>query len=256
MAQKQFSLHFDPIGDVLAAAKACEAAVFLEAYGNTAQQWRDEYERYDPASVFLTVMEPLGDAVATCRLIVPNARGLKSLIDTEAAPWFIDANRSAGQVGMSPAGTWDVATVAARRGTAGAGVLSAALYHGIVAATRANGLRWVVMILDARARRLLSMLSLEGQVLPGTRAAPYLGSSASIPIWADVPLLMREQRRLNPDAHAMIDRGIGLETIELPTQADFKIRPRGLVLPANFVPLAHDEDHVFTRSQYTPRLTA
>ena len=105
MPEKQFSMHFDPVGDVLAATKACEAAVFLEAYGNTAEQWRDEYERYDAASVFISVLEPMGDAVASCRLILPNPVGLKSLVDVEGEPWFVDANRSAGEAGMVPART-------------------------------------------------------------------------------------------------------------------------------------------------------
>ena len=243
MPHKRFSMHFDPTGEVLAAAKACEAAVFLEAYGNTADQWRDEYERYDAASVFLTVLEPEGDAVATCRLILPNPVGLKSLIDVEREPWFVDANHAAAQAGMTPARTWDIATLAARRGTAGAGLLAAALYHGIVAGMRANGFRWAVMIIDARARRLLSMLNLEGYVLPGTMAAPYLGSAASVPIWADVPSLLTVQRRVNPDAHEMIDRGTGLESIALPDPADFVLRPRGLASPTvNFVPATGDRD--------------
>ena len=256
MSEKRFAMHFDPAGDVLAAAKACEAAVFLEAYGNTAQQWRDEYEQYDATSVFLTIVEPMGDAVASCRLILPNPLGLKSLVDIEGAPWFVDANRSAAAVGMSPARTWDIATVAARRGTAGTGLLAAALYHGIVAATRANRLRWVVMIIDARARRLLSMLNMEGHVLPGTMAAPYLGSLASIPLWADVPRLMRVQRGLNPDGYRMIDGGIGLEAIALPGPGDFVLAPRGLTVPPTFVPTLRDRDDAFARTKYCPPLSA
>ena len=249
-------MHVDPSGEVLAAAKACEAAVFLEAYGNTAEQWRDEYERYDAASVFVTVLEPLGDAVATCRLILPNPVGLKSLVDVEAEPWFVDANLSAADTGMVPAATWDIATLAARRGTAGAGLLAAALYYGIVAAMRANGFRWVVMIIDARARRLLSMLNLEGYVLPGTMAAPYLGSAASVPIWADVPRLLKVQRRLNPDAYQMIDRGVGLEAIELPAAADFVLKPRGSAAMVDFVPPTHDPDLGPARARFHVPLSA
>ena len=247
MQEKQFSMHFDPLGPVREAAESCEAAVFLEAYGNTAQQWREEYGPYDAASVFIAIMEPAGDAVASCRLILPNPTGLKSLVDVERAPWFVDANHSAAVAGMTPARTWDIATLASRRGVAGAGLLAAALYHGIVTAMRANRIRWVVMIIDARARRLLSMLNLEGFVLPGTRAAPYLGSSASVPLWADVPRLMKVQRRSNPDAHAMIDRGVGLESIAFPEAADFLIKPRGSFAPAAFVPEPDWQDDLVAR---------
>ncbi len=256
MPDKQFSMHFDPVGEILAATKACEAAVFLEAYGNTAGQWREEYERYDDASVFISVLEPMGDAVASCRLILPNPVGLKSLVDVEGEPWFVDANRSARGAGMSPVRTLDIATLAARRGTSGGGLLAAALYHGIVAAMRANGFRWVVMIIDARARRLLSMLNLEGYVLPGTMAAPYLGSTASVPIWADVPRLLKVQRQLNPDAYRMINRGFGLEAIALPDAADFVLKPRGLAPAVDFVPPTHDRAVVAAGPPYRPPLSA
>ena len=229
-------MYFDPVGSVREAAESCEADVFLEAYGNTAEQWREEYGPYDAASLFITIMEPAGDAVATCRLILPNPVGLKSLVDVEREPWFANANQSTAAVGMTPDRTFDIATLASRRGVAGAGLLAAALYHGLVAAVKANGMRWVVTIIDARARRLLSMLSLEGYVLPGTKAAPYLGSAASVPIWSDVPKLMTVQRRVNPDAHAMIDGGIGLDAIEFPAAADFAIKPRNWAAPASFVP--------------------
>jgi hypothetical protein len=250
---KQFSLHFDPVGDVLAAAECCEAAVFLEAYGNTAQQWREEYEPYDPASVFITVLEPGGDAVASCRLILPNRTGLKSLVDIQHEPWLVDANQSAAAAGMCPAATWDVATVAVRRGAAGAGVLSAALYHAIVVATRANHLRWVVMIMDARARRLLSMLNLDTHVLPGTTAAPYLGSAASIPVFANVNHMMDAQRRLNPDGNRMIERGVGLDAISIPDAAGFVVNSRVLATPADFVPRSADGGQ---REAFWPSLSA
>ena len=236
MREKRFSMHFDPVGPVRKAAETCEAAVFLQAYGNTAEQWRDEYEPYEAASVFLTILEPGGEAVASCRLILPNSGGLKSLVDTERDPWHVDAERAAETAGMTAALTWDVATLAVRRGAADAGVLSAALYHGIVAATRANRLRWVVMIMDARARRLLSMLNLETHVLPGTVAAPYLGSAASIPIFADVNQMMEVQRRLNPDGNRLIEDGVGLDAIAMPQAADFVVKPRHLGRAARFIP--------------------
>jgi hypothetical protein len=253
---KQFSLHFDPVGDVLAAARSCEAAVFLEAYGNTAQQWRDEYGPYDAASVFITILNPADDAVASCRLILPNRTGLKSLVDMQQDPWLVDANNSAAAAGMSPAATWDVATVAVRRGAAGAGVLSAALYHGIVAATRANHLSWVVMIMDARARRLLSMLDLETHVLPGTMAAPYLGSAASIPIFANVNHMMDGQRRLNPDGNQMIEHGVGLDAISIPDETGFVVNARALAVPVDFVPRPASADRARRLATFWPPLTA
>ena len=71
-------LHFDPRGEVLAAARACEADVFLDHYGNTAEQWAHEYGPYDASSAFIAITEPGGDALAAMRIILPNPLGLKS----------------------------------------------------------------------------------------------------------------------------------------------------------------------------------
>ena len=233
---------------MLAAAQACEADVFLDAYGNTSEQWRDEYGPYDHASAFVALLDSCGDAVASARLILPSPSGLKSLVDVESEPWFADANSSARSAGMVAGQTCDIATVAVRRNVASAGVLSAALYHGLFSAMRANQFRWAVMIIDARARRLLSMLNLEGQVIPGTRPAPYLGSSVSVPLWADVPHLMELQRKRNPDAHRLIESGVGLDAIALIDLADFVIRPRGLEPVDDFVPRSGESPPLRARS--------
>ena len=147
-------LHFDPRGDTLAAAQDCEASVFLAQYGNTPSQWVEEYGPYDPTSVFLTVTEPGGDAVASMRLILPSEVGLKSLEDVARPPWSLDGIRAARAAGIALPQTWDVATIAIRKDAARSGLLSAALYRGLLLATRANAARWLVMIMDVRARRV------------------------------------------------------------------------------------------------------
>ena len=87
-------------------------------------------------------------------------------------------------------------------------------------------------------------------------AAPYLGSAASVPIWADVPSLLKVQRQLNPDAYRMINRGIGLDAITLPDPADFVLKPRGLTPAVDFVPPMFDRDVVPTRLPYRSSLSA
>ncbi len=89
----ELDLHFDPQGDTLAAARECEATVFLHQYGNTATQWAEEYGPYEPSSTFITITERGGDALATMRLIVPSEAGLKSLADVARPPWSIDGVR-------------------------------------------------------------------------------------------------------------------------------------------------------------------
>src|SRR6476646_7922731 len=107
-----FTLHFDPEGDVLDAARDCEASVFLQQYGNTAQQWAEEYGPYDPSSAFIAITDAQGDAVAAMRLILPGPLGLKTLADVARPPWNLDGARVARAAGMITTRTWDVATLA------------------------------------------------------------------------------------------------------------------------------------------------
>ena len=233
-----FTLHFNPAADVLAAARDCEAAVFLDHYGNTAEQWDEEYGPYDDSSVFLAVTEPGGDAVACMRLILPSMVGLKTLVDVGRRPWSVDGNRAARAAGMSVHQTWDVATIGIRRGVRGGALLSAALYHGLFRAVRANSARWVVMIIDDRARRLLNAVDILTTPLPGTRSAPYLGSESSVPLWGEMARMADHQRRVNPDAHRLINLGIGLDGITVPEPAAFVVAEPAPIGDLSYLPLA------------------
>ncbi len=51
-------LHFDPGATCLAAARECEAEIFLRAYGNTRDEIADEYGPYEHASVFMALDRP------------------------------------------------------------------------------------------------------------------------------------------------------------------------------------------------------
>lgn len=224
MPKTRFTMHFDPGPDVAAAARACEHDVFLQTYGNTSDEWEEEYGPYDDASVFLAITESGGDAVAASRVIMPSGAGLKTLVDAARPPWFVDGNRAAAEAGLIVEQTMDIATIAVRKGVPNAGLLSAAMYHGLTMATRANGMRWVVMIMDLRARRLLSMMSLETHELPGTEPGFYLGSESSVPVWAEVSAMMAKQLAANPDGYRMISEGVGFDDIRLPATTDFALK--------------------------------
>jgi hypothetical protein len=225
--QSSLRLHFDPTGDVLAGARECEAEVFLRTYGNTRAEIADEYGPYEDASVFIALTDESDEVVAETRLIGPSAAGLKTLNDVSRAPWHIDGVRSARAVGVDPQRTWDVATIGVSSKLRGTGLPAAtAMYHGIVAGIRANNLRWVVMLMDERARRLLSALDCETFVLPGTWAGDYMGSDACTPLWADVQAMMDVQRRRNPEAHRLVGLGAGLGDISVPGPDGFIVRPR------------------------------
>lgn len=206
----------DPVGAELEAALACESEVFLSTYGNTTEEFEREYGPYADQTGFMTVLDEEGIALATTRFIAPGPAGLKTLNDVSRDPWKIDGLRSARAAGIDPARTWDVATIAVRRTPGRTTLCSAALYHGIVTAAQANGIDFIVMIMDDRPRTLLSASGLRPNVLPGTGEGEYLGSPRSIPLWADLHHMFEQQRRINPDAYRLIYQAIGLDGIALP----------------------------------------
>jgi hypothetical protein len=217
------SLRFNPEADLLAAARDCEAEVFLRAYGNTRQQLEDEYGPYEPASVFIALADDSGDVLGACRLIRPTSLGLKTLDDAARPPWSLDVARAARAARLDLSQTWDVATLGCRRGLKGAGRLaSAALFHGLVQAVRANEIRSAVMIIDERVRYLLAAAGMTGRPLPGARPARYLGSPASTPVYRHCDEAFDQQRITNPEAHRLFTHGIGLDGIRVPPLAEFR----------------------------------
>jgi hypothetical protein len=227
-------LKFNPTGAALAAARACEAETFLTTYGNATADFDLEYGPYEAASTFLTLTKADGDVVATCRLIMPSPAGLKTINDASRAPWLVDGARSARAAGIDLSRTWDVATIAVRR-DAGLSRLfaAAALYHGIALAARANRIQTIVMIMDERARRLLTGTGVLTQPLPGTHPGPYLGSTESTPLYGNMAQMADVQRRINPEGHRLIGQGVGLDGVTVPALTDFE-----LVGPARPLPVA------------------
>jgi hypothetical protein len=213
----------DPVGDELVSARRCEADVFLDTYGNTAEELEAEYGPYEQSTGFMTVLREDGEAVATARFIAPGPAGLKTLNDVGRPPWQVDGLRSARAAGVDPHRTWDVATIAVRPGAGRGGLCASALYHGIVTAAFANDIEYIVMIMDSHARQLLTGLGMQTQALPGTRTGEYLGSPSSTPLWANLHRMFELQRQDNPDAYRLIYQGIGLDGIALPT--DWTWRP-------------------------------
>lgn len=226
----------DPVGAELEAALACEAEVFLATYGNTADEFDLEYGPYADHTGFMTVLDEDGAALATARFIAPGPAGLKTLNDVSRAPWHADGMRSARAAGVDPERTWDIATIAVRRVPGRSTLCSAALYHGIVTAARANGIDSIVMIMDERPRRLLSASGLVPNVLPGTGEGEYLGSPRSIPLWANLHRMFDQQRRTNNEAYRLIYQAIGLDGITLPTDWTWHRRSLPPTLPAPRTP--------------------
>jgi hypothetical protein len=180
----------------------------------------------------MTLLEENGQALATTRFIAPGPAGLKTLNDTHRPPWHVDGLRSARAAGIDPARTWDIATIAVRRTSRRGSLAAAALYHGVARAASANNIDSIVMIADARARRLFSASGMQTHVLPGTGEGEYLGSSRSTPLWADLREMFDQQRQTNPDAYRLIYQGIGLDGISLPTDWTWRRRSQTSRNPA------------------------
>ncbi|AWB91282.1 hypothetical protein [Aeromicrobium chenweiae] len=208
---------FDPTGEELAAARRCEADVFLEAYGNTIEEFEVEYGAYEGSTGFMTVLRDDGEAIAVARFIAPGPAGLKTLNDVSRPPWHVDGLRSARSAGIDPDRTWDIATIAVRRGEGRGGLCASAIYHGLIRAIYANDIEYVVMIMDSHARQLLTSLGMPTQALPGTKTGEYLGSASSTPLWAHVDRGLEQQRQESPDAYRLIRQGSGLDGIAMPS---------------------------------------
>jgi hypothetical protein len=227
----QLRLFFDVRDDLFQAARACELEVFESAYGNTADQLEQEYGPYDDASVFIALADDDGRVLGSCRVITDGSLGLKTLSDLGREPWRLDGLRSARAAGIDPATTWDIATLGVRGELGHSGVMAAAaLYHGLVAGGRANGVTTMITIVDERVRTLLHSVGLVTHVLPGASTAEYLGSASSTPSYAHLAAVVDNQRRMSPDAYRMITLGIGLVGVTVPAPEAFVLKPRERVL--------------------------
>src|ERR1700678_471542 len=91
----------DPAAEI---ARGLERRVFLDAFGNTSELLADEYDRYEPASFFVCVIDHRRKVCAAMmRVIVPieNGPGLKSLRDVEPT-WGASASELLAGCGVAP----------------------------------------------------------------------------------------------------------------------------------------------------------
>lgn len=206
-----------------------ERTVFLEAFGNTPELLDEEYGRYEPNSAFICVVDHLRKLPAgVMRVLLPAPGGFKSLNDLEGA-WGEAAEALFERTGLAldRDKTWDIATLAVAadyRGRAAQGLVSMGLYQTLTLAARAHGIEWFVAILDMPVFRMIRWkLRLIFAGYEGVAPMPYLGSAASIPAWCDVAAAERRLAEVDPDLHAVLVDGIGLEPalrrVDL-TQAD------------------------------------
>jgi hypothetical protein len=194
-----------------------ERTVFLEAFGNTPQLLSQEYDPYESSSVFLCIVDHLRRLpVGMMRVLMPSSCGFKSLNDIEAV-WGEPAETLLRRTGLDldPHRTWDIATLAidrGYRGKAASGLVSMGLYQSLTLAARCSGVEWFVAILDMPVFRMLRWkLSLIFACFESAGPMPYLGSPASVPAWCHVGKAERRLAETDPDLHAILVEGVGLE---------------------------------------------
>jgi hypothetical protein len=217
-------LAFHPTSAVDEEIRACELEVLNRWYGDTETLLDEAYGPYVDQTSFLSLTHNVEGVVGFCRLIRPGRLSLKTISDIEREPWGVDGSRAAAAAGIDLTRTWDIATLGIRQEVSSIGsVAASALYHGLVLATRANEIPWVVTIIDRRVRSLLAMIGLPMQALPGTAPAPYMGSAACAPVYTHRPEILDRQRRTAPDAHRLIVTGSGLDGVSVPPVRDFHL---------------------------------
>jgi hypothetical protein len=99
-------------------------------------------------------------------------------------------------------------------------MVTTALYHALAIAVRRNGVRSLLMTVDERVRRILEVLGIAGNALPGAQPLPFCGSPASTPVYGHCAEMWLWQRRVNPEAHRMIALGVGLD-VTVPASSTF-----------------------------------
>lgn len=200
-----------------ALARHVERTVFLETFGNSAELLAKEYGPYEAASIFFCVVDHLRHLPAgVMRVLVPSPAGCKTADDVEPV-WGEPLEAMATRTGLriDLARTWDIATLAVApdyRGKATMGLVSMGLYQALALASPRCGIEWLLAILDVPVWRMIRWkLRMPMAAFEGVRAQPYLGSSASMPVWCNVPDTERRIAASDPDVHALYFEGHGLE---------------------------------------------
>jgi hypothetical protein len=202
------------------AARAVEARVFLQAFGNTPEVMAQEYGPYDDRSRFVAVIDDAdGTALGAVRLILPDRAGtVKTLADVAGEPWHLSAPDTLRAAGLAGRPVWDVASLAVdrryRSGAAGAEV-TLALCHGLYRYSRTCGVDGWVTVLDDRVLRLLRAMAIPWTAMEGAASRYYLGSPASTPCVCDIGAIAGSIRARRPElAPALLEGTLRSITVD------------------------------------------
>jgi hypothetical protein len=207
-----------------------ERKVFLEAFGDSDDLLDQEYGPYDSSSWFIVAIDHLRHLpVGVLRIVRPSSAGLKSLHDLESV-WGEPAEVVMHRTGIDVDQTkmWDIGTLAVlreyRRKATG-GLITMGLYQTLTLAAFASGIELFVTIFDMPVFRLMRWkLHMIFAGYPGVGPRPYLGSPAAIPAWCAVADCEKQLATTDPDLHAILCKGIGLEPAMRPADLGLVLR--------------------------------
>lgn len=198
-------------------ARDLERSVFLEAFNNTPALLSEEYDRYEPASLFLCVIDHRRrECAGMMRIILPvrGGPGLKSLIDMDTV-WGVSASAmfERAEIPYEPKRSWDIATLAVARDyrtAAALGMMHIGLYQALARLGRHFDTKYLVAILDYAVYRLIR-LQLRRYFVALAEEHEYLGSERSVPAYCDLQLAEIEARENDPTLHELIYVGSTLK---------------------------------------------
>ena len=199
-------------------ARHVERVVFDEASAIHPSSSTSSTAKYERSSLFLCVIDhrrrlPVGMA----RAILPSDAGLKSLNDIERE-WGEDVDDVLARTGLHDAARARLGLRHASRRCRSTergdthGVISMALYQTLATATLRCGFRWC----GGDDRRAGAPACSSGASAARSRpmrecaAMPYLGSTASMPVWSDLPAWSARLATSNPVKHEIMFGGHGL----------------------------------------------
>lgn len=204
----------DPASEL---ARHVERAVFGEFFGESEEFLHQEYDRYEPGSVFLTVIDHLRRVPAgAMRVILPSPAGLKSLQDIERV-WGQDPDTVLARSGITydPSTYWDLATIVVMpeyRSSSTNGLISLAVTQAVITLAGRNGVDLGIAVFDLVALDIIqAVCGRAWQPFAGIEPMGYLGSPSSIACFCDMPEYRQRLALTDPALHETLWLGRGLE---------------------------------------------
>lgn len=208
----------DPDSDI---ARFVEWKVFDVEFHNDLEEMSDLYSLYDSTSTFLVVLDYENSTpVGVVRLIEPTDVGNLTLkeITHPDSPWYNENETEKLrllEIGNIPERTLDIATMAVMpeyRSSHAIDGTSAALYSTCVQWSLSHGYDIWTTIVDQKIFNQMQSWGEPFTPFTGTEFKPYMGSSNSIPVHADLRTGLERVRLFDEGVYRLYTQSAGLES--------------------------------------------